>query len=353
MLGGLAVLGCGPVEIEDKRRKLLSAWGTDALLVWYAEAEQRALELQRLSAELCAVPSTQSLEAAQSAWWALRAPWKWAEVFAFGPYLEPVRIGPMIDFWPARPDSVNEVLAGTEALTPEFAAALGASAKGLPALEYLLYEPGVDLIAAYQTTPRRCEYLLAIAAELTARLRELRAAWDPAAGGYLNELLRAGRGSSVYDTLRMALADMVVRMAATVELARLDKLGRPNGATTGGIPQPDKVESPFSGRSLEDIRDNLRGLEFLYFGDEANGTVGLDWYLRSRGKFLGRRLRQRFDDSYAALDAVPEPLIEAVAGDPASVDAAIATLGELQAAFQVEIAGALSLSVGFTGNDGD
>jgi hypothetical protein len=43
------------------------------------------------------------------------------------------------------------------------------------------------------------------------------------------------------------------------------------------------MESPFSGRAVADIEDSLSGIETLYFGDEADGVLGLNGYLGSRG----------------------------------------------------------------------
>ena len=357
-LGGGALtrfgFGCGPTEIEDARRQLLTSWGQRFLLASYAEFEARSVELETQSQAFCQAPGAESLEAARQAWWAARAPWKRSEVFAFGPYSdEPQRYGPKIDFWPARPDTVEEVLAGTDPLTAETAAGMGAAGKGLPAIEYLLYQPGTDVVAAFSATPRRCEYLLAITADLVVKARDLKAAWDPAQGNFLGKLTQAGKTSTPFESLHEALGEVVNRMGYTLENIRGDKLGRPLGTTSGGAAQPDKVESPFSGRSLEDIRDNVRGIERMYFGDAAQGEAGLEAYLVQRGKSFAQLMRRQLDASFAALGAVPEPLTEAIVNDRASVQAAIDQLGALQRAIQVDVINALSLSVGFNDNDGD
>ncbi len=345
--------GCGPTEIPDARRELLNSWGQRFLLGTYAEFEARSVELQTRSDALCQAPSSETLEAARGAWWAARAPWKQSEVFAFGPFSEePQRFGPKIDFWPARPDTVEATLAGTDPLTPETAAGFGAAAKGFPAIEYLLYQPETDVVAAF-ATPRRCDYLRAITADLIAQARELIAAWDPARGNFLGELTLAGKTSKHFESLHLALGEVVNRMGYTLENIRGDKLGRPLGTTSGGAAQPDKVESPFSGRSLEDIRDNVRGIERLYFGDAARGEGGLEGYLVQRGKSFAQLMRAQLDASFAALDAVPEPLTLAIVSGKGQVQAAIDQLGVLERAIQVDVINALSLSVGFNDNDGD
>jgi len=213
-------------------------------------------------------------------------------------------------------------------------------------------EAMTDVVAAF-ATPRRCDYLRAITADLIAQARELIAAWDPARGNFLGELTLAGKTSKHFESLHLALGEVVNRMGYTLENIRGDKLGRPLGTTSGGAAQPDKVESPFSGRSLEDIRDNVRGIERLYFGDAARGEGGLEGYLVQRGKSFAQLMRAQLDASFAALDAVPEPLTLAIVSGKGQVQAAIDQLGVLERAIQVDVINALSLSVGFNDNDGD
>lgn len=348
---GRALSGCAPTEIQDRRRELLRSWGEAFLLESYAEFEAHCVELETKTTALRDEPSEITLAAAQAAWLAARVPWKQTEVFAFGPYSEePQRLGPKIDFWPARPASVQQTLSAD---VPLDAGLLGAPAKGLHALEFLLFEADVDLVAAFSENPRRGEYALLIATDLVARARELWEAWSPEHQNFLGELLNAGRSSQLYDTLNQALGEMVNRMGYTLENMSAEKLAKPLGDSAGGVPQPAQLESPFSRRSLEDLRDNLRGLELLYFGDSDRGVQSLDAYLVLRGRELAPAFRARLDACYAAIDAIDAPLEQAVSSDPASVRVLMARLGELRRLIQVDVINALSLSVGFNDNDGD
>ena len=357
-LGGAAILrgavACGPTEISDRRRELLTSYGEAFLLADYAEFEALCVELAATTRALAEEPSEANLEAAREAWLVARAPWKRAEVFAFGPYSEePQRFGPKIDFWPARPETVEETLAGDDELDADSAARLGAPAKGLHALEYLLFEPDADVLSLFEEDPRRGEYAVAIADDLIVRAHALWEAWAPDYGNFMGELTGAGRTSTRYDTLNRALGEVVNRMGYTLENMSAEKLAKPLGDSAGGVPQPDQAESPFSRRSLEDLRDNLRGIELLYFGSAERGLLSLDSYLLSRGRHLSERFRARLTACYAALDAIPDSLEVAVESDPASVRELMARLGELRRLIQVDVINALSLSVGFNDNDGD
>lgn len=347
-------LACGPTPIGDRRRQLLESWGVNTLLPLYSECDAGFEALQEAAEQLCETATEASLEAVRAVWWDARAPWKQAELFAFGPYTEePLRLGPKIDFWPARPSTVEGLLVGTAPLVGEGAVTLAAPQRGLPAIEYLIFQPDTDVAAAFVEEPRRCEYLLRLTSELRADLAALYEAWAPEQGNYLGELTEAGRTSRLYPSLQRALGEMVNRMGFLVEHIRKDKLGRPLGATSGGVPQPEMVESRFSARSVEDIRDNLRGVERAFFGDGARAELGLESYLIWRGRDLGPLVRARLDASHTALAAIEQPLANAVTNSERAVTRASDQLGELQRALLVDVLSALSLSVGFSGNDGD
>jgi len=347
-----AVLGaCGPTPIADARQDLLEGWGA-WLLDRYATSARAADDLAAAVTSLCAAPDAAGLQAARDAWVAARRPWKEAEVFAFGPYSEePIRLGPKADFWPARPDAVRAVLADD---TPIVAAGLGAQQKGFAAIELLLWDPEAqDVVAALAAEPRRCAYLAVIVPDLAARVRELAGVWDHGGGDFLGELTEAGERDTMYETLHMAFGEVVNRIGYLLENIRSDKLGKPAGLVSGGGAQPDKLESPFSGRALEDVRDNLEGARRLLLGD--GDDLGLDGYLRGRGRFLRPLVTARLEAAHEALDALEDagPIADTLARDPALVEALVDRLGELQRAIQVDVLSALSLTVGFNDNDGD
>jgi predicted lipoprotein len=341
---------------EDARRALLRGLGEEIFLPTYAELESKIALLDESVGVLCDEPGGEALDDARDAWWEARAPLKRNELLAFGPYTdEPARYGPKLDFWPARVDTLEDVLSGEEELSADAVNAFGASQKGFPAIEYLLFDPETEHETALADEPRRCEYLSALVADLGAKARGLREAWDPAAGNYLDELVYAGRGSKAFRTLDIAFGEIVNRLVFTVENVRGDKLGAPAGTRSDGKPQPESAESRFSGRSLEDARDNLRGVEAVCLGVTRDAAAAS---LASQLSRIGRAdlvelLEAAFAGSYAALDAIPEPLTKTVVDDPAPVLAAIDELSNLQRLLQVDVIHALGLTLTFNDNDGD
>lgn len=355
-LGLLAGSACGPVSAEetDTRRLLLKGLGEEVWIPNYVEFEERMTELKSAIKALCQEPSEERLADAQSAWWSARAPWKRNELLGFGPAVDlPLRAQSNIDFWPARPDTIDAVLAEDERLDEKALAERGAAERGLPVLEYLLYSGDEELTERFDAAGSRCAYLKAAAADTRTQATLLRKAWDPEFDDYLANLVGAGRSGASFPSIDAALGEVVSRLAFIIENVRGDKLANVLGTRSGGTAQPDSAESRFSGRSLEDMRDNLRGVEQTLFG-KKKGAQSVVGYLDSLGKKdLRKKLEAELEDSYAALDAVGAPLTSAVVDDPESVQAAIDELSQLQTLIQVDVINALGLTLTFNDTDGD
>lgn len=348
-----ALAGCASKGSGDTRRELLESWSTGLIVPLYADLETRAQTLQTALDALCAAPSQAALDGARTAWSDAREPLKRAEVFNFGPYSRPeYRIGPQIDSWPARPEVVEELLASDDAVDAAAIAQLGVWQKGLPVIEYLLYPPEGDAVAQLSDA-RRCEYLQSVGTELVSRADEIRTAWAPEGGDFAGQLSGAGRTSAAFRTLRDAFGEIVNRMGFTVENVRRDKLGAPLGQSGNGSPQPDAAESRFSGRSVQDIEDNLVGLELLYFGDATRNVQGVTRYATERGHSFDAEMTAALAAARSALNAIDMPLTAAVSSEPDRVQEASNRLGELQNLLQVDMISALGLTLSFNDNDGD
>ncbi len=373
----VTVLACYPFgRNRDARYQLLDAWGSDVILNGYEEFEVRTRALSDAADTFCASPDAGRLAATRAAWDTARGAWKRMEVFAFGPYgdVEWGRFGPQIDFWPARPDKVEELLASDSLLEPATLDAAGAAVRGLPAIEVALFERGDDTLMAFDSNPRRCEYLTAAATDLSALAESVRLAWTPMASGettavprgFLLQLTYPGEavpgatqlgGAPVampsYMGPQASMAEVVNRIGFTIENIRAEKLGAPLGQKTGTV-LPDSVESRYSGRSLLDVLDVLDGIERVLEGGRDGEAMGLLDYLVGRSPVaLIPAVRRHLAASRAAVLAIEEPLATAVINAPATVEAAIATLGELQRTIQADVIGTLALSLAFNDADGD
>ncbi|MCA9575353.1 MAG: imelysin family protein [Polyangiales bacterium] len=341
---------CGDTSAPDRRPEVITALARDVAVGSYTELEVRSGTLLSEVEALCADPSDDTLQAARTAWWDARTPWKEAEVVKFGPVVEfPERFGPKLDSWPASLTAITELLTSDEGLTLADFALKGAYKRGLPVVEYLLYAQGDDTLTWLAADARRCEVLVGVTADVQANAGALRDAWLQLWQARLSD--PTTDSADMWDTVQDVLDEWVNRMAFTVENIRSMKLGVPVGDTSGGVPMPENLESRYSGRSLRDARDALAGVARAWHGgDETQPGIAA---LLERKPALVERVSQLFVAADAALASVPEPLEPSLTDDRASIAAAQEALRLLQVALQTDVAQALGVTVTFNDNDGD
>ncbi|MEZ4320083.1 MAG: imelysin family protein [Myxococcota bacterium] len=339
-----------PVESElALRRDVLHALHTEVVAAGYADLTARSAVLSDAASAFCTAPDAAGLEAVRTAWLEARTPWKQLEVVGFGPVVdEPYRFGPLLDFWPVRETVVDDLLASEAPVGPADVATFGASTRGFPVLDYLLWGPGEGSLDAFVASPRRCTYVASLSADLHTNAAALEAAWvayapaleDPAAAGTLP-----------YADTQEVVDEWVNRMLFTIDDIRAEKLGKPLGDSSGGVPLTDAVESRYSGRSLRDTRDAFAGVERLFEGEPTGFQELMPDSRTPIGFFEDFAERRRL--AREALEAIPETLEESVVAAPDRVVAAQDALREVQVSIQVDMAQALGVTLAFNDNDGD
>ena len=322
----------GPATPSYDRSQVVVATVRRVIAPAYVEFEERAEALEAATRAWASDPTPANLEATRTAWREARAAWKWTEAFDFGP-ADDAHVNSNLDFWPAIPDRIEARLAEPRPLDQ-----LGATERGLPVLEYLLFGPaGGDPV-------RRTAYVVLLAGDVVAQARFLRGAWE---GEYGADFATAGSGSRSYPTVESAVVRIVYRMAQLVRKAADLKLGRPLGHRTGGAPQPETVESRFSEGSIADLISNFEGLERLY----VDG--GLSDLVRTLDPALDARVRAAVGEVLAAVRSIPAPLSRTVESDPEKGEVAFRAVKALEHVLTVDLKGALGLGFEFRDTDGD
>jgi putative iron-regulated protein len=380
-VGCWAALACALIACDDGQgarspvRQSVESLGRELFVPLTADFAHDAHALERALAQLCSARDAAALGHAREAWNAAAARFKQTEVMAFGPHtLSPWRLGAKIDFWPAREDNILEALRahGGEPSAPapardggtavpsdrdggaRRADELGAAARGLPVIEYLLYAGGDDAVLAelsdVPTASARCAYLRELGANLVADARELNEAWRDSFAGELS--LHDGPNQR-FATIRESFGQIVNSLAFVVEDVRTRRLAKPFGGSRATA-HPEVVESRFSARSIRDALDALQGVENVFTGRYARRqALGLGALLRARGRPLDRQLAHHLESARAALRAIPEPLDRAVMDDRKRVQEAIAALDALLVFLQVDVNQALAVTATFGAGDGD
>ena len=350
LLALVLACACSPTPGPSPRRATLQGLTDEVFLPMVDAVEARAADLSARSQQLCDTPSEASLQSARDAWHDARERMKQAEVLGFGPHsLPPWRLAGQLDFWPARPESIEAALSEKVAMGADAGLSLGAAEKGLPAIEYLLFGPR-STPDDFASEPQRCDYLLALCEDLERQAGRLNDAWRDS---FVDELLIAP-GTERYATIGKSFEEVVNSLVATVEIVRLDKIGRPFGLKAGGEVQPQELESRFAPRSLRDAIDTLRGVDAVFHGRyERHRTGGLSDMLRQAGRPKDAQFTRNMEAAVEALESIPAPLERALTREKPAVEAALEELRQLQVFLQVDLTQALAVTVTFGGSDGD
>ena len=341
--------GGGNGNAPDQRRELLVNLADAVVLPTLREFAAATPDLVTATTALCADPVAPTLATAQEAWREVRVPWKKTEALGFGPVSD-LRLDRAIDFWPLRVTDVEEEIAQTAPVTTESVAALGASRKGLPVIEYLLWG---DLARLHDggVANRNCDYLIALAQVASDNAAQLRDAWEPDVGNFRDELVTAGSGSQTYSALAMPISESANAIFIAVELLEGEKLAEPLGKRNGGVARPDAVESPYSDNSIADLSNALTGVKNAYTG--MSSSVSYASVVSSIDNALGTDVIARLDQCQSAIADIESPLSVAVQSSPATVEAAFDCTKELLRLFKTDVAGVLGVTPTFGDVDGD
>lgn len=352
---GIAVLvACGGeagFTYEPARAELLRETVELVIRPSYHAVDDAAATLRDRATTLCAAPVAAGVDAARAAWLDLFRAWERTSAFQFGPTRE-LNLGPEIAFWPTRPDSIEENVAATVAIDEAWVESLGAAGLGIFALEYLLFAPtsSTDVAAAFTTTPRRCEYLVAVAADAERTAAEIVTAWD---GAYGDGLATAGAaGNTTFPSQLRAISTLLTQILAAVTTVKAVRLGGPLGDMAGGVPAPDTVRSIYAGASDAGMLAEIDGVRAAWTaGVDGRGLGG---YVATRNAGVADMALAQMTSTHAALAAIPNPLEEYVVM-PAHDLATEAQLEArtLERTLGTDVAMALSISLMFTDADGD
>lgn len=272
---------------------------------------------------------------ARQAWTATALAWAALSAVATGP-LVTRRSARRVDFMPVRTALVLRAIEGAP-VGEEAMDRVGSAAKGLGALEWLLWVP---------TAPRH-EAARAYATEVA---RDIRREADAVAQAFVAMAEREMDDEAVV----AAFAEILNQWIGGLEQLRLQRLVRPvEEARTRGARAPLPLR-PWTGIDVQERTARWQALQAaaIFAGGTAPPRdqglpVPIETYLRSRGlNPLADRLR-------ALTTSAERALVAAADNKPASMLRAAQRLGQAKHLAEADVAPALEVRVGFSDADGD
>ncbi len=321
-----AVLALAPAcHRSPDRAAALAGLVRTVVLPSYAALHARARELTAATRALETGDDPPARAAAKEAWRQALLALERTYAFRRGP-IQDSQLHLHAAYWPVRPASI-EALAAAPALA-EAVEQAGAAARGLYAMEYLLFAAPPD--------PRRRALLRVLAADFEESVQEVEAA------ARARDWVAAFTGRP-QDALAQVSTDLV-------ETAETIVSGRVELARTAAQ-QPTRQRGHLGGVSLAATRALLEGVQMHYRGGAAG--AGLSPLVQATAPDIDRAIGRALAQAEVALGAMDAPLEVVARTQPQRLADAGAACRTLEVALKTGLVSALGIALHFVSVDGD
>ncbi|MEO8772117.1 MAG: imelysin family protein [Ferruginibacter sp.] len=319
-------------DFNTTKDAAISDFVNKVALPGYAELKTRATTLNTAITVLNTTTTDENLTTAKTAWKELRVTWERCEGFLFGP-IEDDNYDPQTDTWPVNFNDMDALLANnSQGLTITDVSTFPDALKGYHPIEYILWGEG-GTRTAVSLTAREKEYMVSLSALLNTAAQDLNTSWDAAGGNYANKFLTAGQsGNTTFTTKQAALLALVQGMVDICGEVGDGKMKDPYDLyQTNQVLAAQSVESPFSGNSVIDFRNNITGAFNVYLGKfNADGT-GLNDLVKIKNSSLDADIQAKFNAAIGSFDAITLPYEQAIGSQRTQCANAMTAINALSA----------------------
>lgn len=319
-----AAATCAQADTADFIQAVHRDWSTPRAAAFAGDSAALVPAMQAL----CAAPPDKAeatLQEARRQWLSTLSSWERLSGVAFGPVLQR-RSQRQIDFTPTRPRLIEKAIKAAPSSAKDMEL-IGSPAKGLPALEWLLW------VKPVKTNSPECRYAVQVAADIQREAEAIR---------HEAEALAATRLTAA--EAETALSEIVNQWVGGIERLLWANMEMPVrvSMTSGKQATPDfpRQGSGAAAISWAAEWDALRSLA-------TQGEASLQALLRAQGK---TKVADALAQTVKQTDISMQNLTVA---DHAKVLAAANELAELKSLVESEVASALGVNIGFSDADGD
>ncbi|MHC2993242.1 hypothetical protein OB13_17205 [Pontibacter sp. HJ8] len=338
----------GP-KSEFDRQAMLVNYSDNLIVPGYEAFKTESTQMATAVDAFTTSPSATTLAGARKEYQEAYLAWQDVSTFEFGPADEQM-LRSNLNIYPT---TVSQIESNISSGSYNLQITANLSAKGFPALDYLLYGQATDAAVVEQYTTatnaaNRKKYLQDLTNLIKQAAEATQTAWTT---GNTAKSFKESGGTAVGSSI----GNLVNQFNFEIDLTKRAKVGIPSGRFTAGTPLPDRVEAYYSKSSLALLERNLKAQKAIFTG--ANG-LGLDDYLnhvgaKYNGKNLSEAIIQQLDAALAAVAAIQVPLSEAVSSNPQQVSKVYEELQKLIVLTKTDMPAALGVTITYTDNDGD
>lgn len=223
--------------------------------------------------------------------------------------------------------------------------------KGLTGIEYLLFVSNdrskKEIIALFQSNPKRISYLKQIADDFKSQALRLSDIWNGEQEKYKEVFV-----NNTETGLRGSLNMLCNGLFNVIETVKKAKLGKPAGLQGTSNTNYDLLQAYRSEMSLDLIRNNIQSIERTYFNTSGLGISDNVSFI-TKSNAINDKIKKQFDAIYSAMDQIDVPLRIGIDQQKNQVENMFNQIKELVWIFNNEVRSPLSIIVTPTDNDGD
>lgn len=311
-------------DFNTVETKVLADFVNKTAVPGYADLKTKATNFNNIVTALNTSATDANLTAAQQAWRDMRSTWEQCEGYLLGP-VEDNDYDPNMDTWPVDYVQMDSLLSSTNKL--EIADIEGLSTlslRGYHPIEYVLWGHDGKRKAADITT-RQKQYITSLTLDLKNTCTKLHESWI-GSENYSDKLLKAGAGAQPYPKKLDAFVAMVTALADICGEVGEGKMKEPFDAK-----DPSIVESPFSGNSATDFKNNIVGAYNVYMGNFlGNQGTGLNKLVSFKNISLDNKIQQQFSAAITSFNAITVPYEQAIISQRVQVQQAMTAITTLK-----------------------
>lgn len=289
---------------------VLDRAASDVITTSYADLDAEAEDLVTKVEALETDDATETeVTEAREQWKTTREKWEATEAYLFGPVDQEAH-DPAMDSWPLDKAYFDGDSEATFSVPADFDDVDG-NRKGFHAVEYLLWnnlitnggeESAADAADRINNDQTQRDYLVAAAKDVQSHTQALHDGWN---GGYAETLRSAGEsGNSVYQSQRAGIQELIEGVEIIADEVANGKIADPFGDES-----VKDVESRFSGNSIHDFTNNMRGIRNVWLGtlDGSENTHGLKAFVETHDAGLTTEVEEAINAAIDAVEAIGDP----------------------------------------------
>ncbi|MDX1651124.1 MAG: imelysin family protein [Brumimicrobium sp.] len=244
------------------------------------------------------------------------------------------------------PTDTLDIRANISAGSYNLGSAANVDAIGLPALDYLFFQP--NALVELQNNEDYLNYVEAVINKMKSESTLVLDQWQ----GY-----KATFDASTGTSSTSSFSELVNEFNRDYELAKNAKVGIPIGKKSLGIPMPEYVEARYSGFSFELLDASIKALTKVFNGNSyetSNPGVGFDDYLVHLDKeSLKTTINTNFTAIQNKIDTFSSSLEVEIQQNMTGLDELYLLLQQQVVYIKTDMTSAFGVLITYQDNDGD